>query len=105
MTNEEKYKTPEKRLHAFIGYCGSRVCSDCQMMAYAAIGKVGCMAHWLALEADEEMPLTCPFCGGYPEVECRDSGLWHVYCKDCYSKTTTFYTKDKAIAAWNRRAK
>lgn len=45
----------------------------------------------------------CPFCGGKAKTQSfyRDH---RVYCRTCNASTMCYYeTKEKAIAAWNRR--
>ena len=108
MTNEEKYKTTEERMDAFDAFCDQyKTCKDCHLFTVIRHGgRSGCVFNWLALEAEEEKPLPCPFCGGEAEVvwpKPTDGVL--VRCKDCYSKSMLFGIKEEAIAAWNRRAK
>lgn len=110
MTNEEKYKTPEKRQDAFNRYCTTRMCSDCQVhKIHNPDVRVGCMFRWLALEAEEEKPLACPFCGGDAEVFSamyahRLDGA-RVRCTRCWAITPVYKDESEAIAAWNRRVK
>lgn len=59
-----------------------------------------------------EKLLPCPFCGGEAIVSEHYNSMWRenptdfcVRCKKCLSATMRYYsTRDKAIAAWNRRA-
>lgn len=108
MTNEQKFKTPEERQDAFNRCCNTRRCGDCQVnkIPHNPDGRVGCMFRWLAIEAEEEL-LPCPFCGGDAEIESIPSfrNSHFVRCKICLSSVRGYDTKDKAIAAWNRRAK
>lgn len=104
MTNEEKYKTPEGRNKAFRRFCDNHICNDeCPCHK----GNAHCNFLWLALEAEEEKLLSCPFCGGEAEVvrgHPMSNGSW-VRCKKCNVLSMLYYTKAEAIAAWNRRAK
>ena len=53
----------------------------------------------------------CPFCGGENIIIDRDDGWenmdtnpdWNVFCRDC-TATITECTREKAIAAWNKRS-
>ena len=104
MTNEEKYKTPAERDRAFHRFCKS--VNDCSICSAGKIPNLRCTFAWLALEAEEEL-LPCPFCGGDAESEFIPSfrNSHFVRCKICLSSIRGYDTKDKAIAAWNRRAK
>ena len=59
MTNEQKYKTTEERFNAFYKKCGS-----CRVTICDRIKVINCFNNWLTLEAEEEKPKPCPFCGG-----------------------------------------
>ena len=59
MTNEQKYKTAEERIKAFLSQ--REVSSIATVIANE-------FAHWLALEVEEE-PDPCPFCGGKCSAE------------------------------------
>ncbi|NBI63698.1 restriction alleviation protein, Lar family [Clostridiales bacterium] len=51
-------------------------------------------------------PLPCPFCGGEArsyEMARRTGGPSYVRCGNCGTETTGYPSKEKAIAAWNRR--
>ena len=105
MTNEQKYKTPEERNEAFYRFCKSvDTCCACQLVNSSHT--LQCQFAWLALEAKEEL-LPCPFCGGEAESEFIPSfrNSHFVRCKICLSSIRGYDTKDKAIAAWNRRTK
>lgn len=105
MTNEEKYKTPEERAEAFSKFCISKKCDDC---ACAKQGKKGislCEFKWLTLEAEEEKPLPCPFCGADGRITELKEGGFRAFCWECLSASGTYSTKADAIAAWNRRVK
>ena len=47
----------------------------------------------------------CPFCGGKADIskliELRGTS---VYCTRCSVSTKIYYTTEKAVDAWNRRA-
>lgn len=75
-------------------------CHDCMK----AIGSL--IATAPKTEAEEEL-LPCPFCGGEAESQFIPSfrNSHFVRCKICLSSVRGYDTKDKAIAAWNRRAK
>ena len=53
----------------------------------------------------------CPFCGGFAEVHCwhrpqcmaKDEIRAEVQCNYCFATVGTYYTKEEAIEAWNRR--
>lgn len=51
----------------------------------------------------------CPFCGG-TDIEVFDCGGWETHCASCYASGQSSghdgapFTKEQAIAAWNRRA-
>ena len=53
MLNQDKYKTAEERVRAFLTQ--REVSSIATVIANE-------FAHWLALEAEEEKPEPCPFC-------------------------------------------
>ena len=96
MTNEQKYKTAEERVKAFMSQ--REVSSIATVIANE-------FAHWLALEANEE-PEPCPFCGGkYLFVNINGNNFWYVSCKSCLYKSLHNSSKDKAIAAHNRVAR
>lgn len=109
MTNEEKYKTPEERQEAFETFCESQrfdnmPCSKCCEIRNNK-SKASCEYIWLALEAEEDKPLTCPFCGADGIITEVKGGGFKVFCVECLSMSSAYTTKDKAIAAWNRREK
>ena len=43
----------------------------------------------------------CPFCGG--EIRLFDTGYFWWTCKGCGVCSKGYYSKEKAIEAWNRR--
>lgn len=102
MTNEEKYKTPKERNKAFHRFCKS--INDCSVCPLGKVPKLRCPFSWLALEAEDDNLLPCPFCGGEAmAVQERDG--FSGRCKLCWSGTDVCNTEAEAIAAWNRRAK
>ena len=112
MTNEERYKTTDDRVYAFRKYCRDKgTCHDCALNETGVSRTIcvdRCILNWLALEAEEEKPLNCPFCGGEAESKFTRpliDGYYYVHCKNCHSSTRGYRTKDDAIDAWNRRVK
>ena len=108
MTNEEKYKTPEDRLAAFREYCDRHrekfngcTIGNCPLRTTSTRA---CQFFWLALEAEEDKPLPCPFCD-YPSPYLHNDGeRWLVDCGACGAQIFRA-TRESAIAAWNRRVK
>ena len=105
MTNEQKYKTVEERNHAFSEWCFNRDCESCKLQEHNFDGGDGCRFYWLALEAEEEKPEPCPFCGG----ECRTVVNQYedhvVGCDNCCYCSREFNSDSEAIAAHNRVAR
>lgn len=115
MTNEEKYKTPEDRLAAFREYCDRHrekfngcTIGNCPLRTTSTRA---CQFFWLALEAEEEKPIPCPFCGeSNIDIFETDFGRseepyqFAVKCKSCGALVSA-EDKNAAIATWNRRAK
>ena len=99
MTNEEKYKTAEERVKAFSMFCENQgKCASCP-----AFGRIGnCHFNWIALEAEEEKPMPCPFCGGEMVGRFNSFGpsIWSGQCA-CGYKTKDFLTNVEVIAAHN----
>ena len=91
MTNEEKYKTVEERVKAFLAK---------REMSSIATLIANEFAHWLALEVEEERPEPCPFCGANCEVI---GAINHrVKCSGCNYESIMYIDKEKVIAAHNR---
>ena len=63
MLNQDKYKTPDERTDAFNEWCSNRDCESCELKP-----RKNCRFYWLALEAEEEKPEPCPFCGGETHI-------------------------------------
>lgn len=99
-TNEQRYRTAEERVNAFMVHRSYK----------AALIKsiVNKFAHWLALEADEEKPENCPFCGkSCTAHKGIDMVRPHVSCDNdwCGYKSAEEPTIPEAIAAHNRVAR
>lgn len=109
MTNEEKYKTTDDRVYAFRKHCRDKgTCRDCALNETGVSRTIcvdRCILNWLALEAKEEKPLNCPFCGGEAKATRLGDKEFSVRCDGCFVETDAYDTKDDAIAAWNRRVK
>ena len=94
MTNEQKYKTADERVKAFLSQ------REASPIATVIANE---FAHWLALEAEEE-PKPCPFC----ESSCTAyKGVYmvrpHVSCDNewCGYRSAEEPTIEDAIAAHN----
>lgn len=105
MLNQERYKTPKERAEAFSEFCISRKCDDCVCAEQGKKGRLSlCEFKWLTLEAEEEKPINCPFCGRDAVCD-RIPGISpNVKCTGCGASIYRDTLVD-AIAAWNRRAK
>ena len=100
MTNEQKYKTAEERFNAFYKKCGS-----CRVTICDRIKVINCLNNWLTLEAEEEKPEPCPFCGGTTEVITDEQGYYGVSCIHCDYTSERYEESIYAIAAHNRVAR
>ena len=96
MTNEQKYKTTEERVKEFLSQ--REVSSIATVVANE-------FAHWLALEAEEDEPEPCPFCGGMTEVVTDEQGYYGVSCIHCDYTSERYRQSIYAIAAHNRVAR
>ena len=97
MTNEQKYKTAEGRVKAFLTQ--REVSSIATVIANE-------FAHWLALEAEEEKPEPCFYCGNKHLAITKDgNNLWSVSCTACLYESLHHMNRDTAIAAHNRVAR
>ena len=47
----------------------------------------------------------CPFCGSEDVEICQIHELYAVFCYSCHAKSCECSTVEKAVEAWNRRAK
>ena len=115
MTNEEKYKTVEERIKAFrnhcnpiVGHCGTR-CRMSEPDKSGGYDMMKCFAYWLTLEAEEETPMPCPFCGGetHSNLGHLKAGVVHYWVDcispDCMYRSAHYTDKEaEAIAAHNR---
>ena len=103
MTNEQKYKTPKERTYAFNEWCFNRDCESCKLRSHNSFGGVGCRFYWLALEAEEEKPEPCFYCGNkYLAITKDGNNLWSVSCTACLYESRHHENRDTAIAAHNR---
>ena len=111
MLNQDKYKTPEERNHAFNEWCFSRDCESCKLKAHNFDGGDGCRFYWLALEAEEEKPEPCPFCDGETHINLGHlkAGVVHYWVDcilpECMYRSAHYTDRDTAIAAHNRVAR
>ena len=111
MLNQDKYNTADERNDAFNEWCFNRDCKTCKLKAHNFDGGDGCRFYWLDLEAEEEKPEPCPFCGGETHINLGHlkAGVVH-YWIDCISpecmyRSAHYTDKDTAIAAHNRVAR
>lgn len=75
MKNFEKFNIKERVL-AFQKICMPyATCIGCKFCG-KHLDQLECFSHWLDLEAEEEKPLPCPFCGS----ECGVLERGMVYC-------------------------
>lgn len=101
MKNFEKYKTALERSRALSAFCGKNTCDKC------ALGNlnrnvIDCQFAWLDLEAEEDEPMDCPFCGSSTEVVIDECGCYSISCIHC-EYCSPAYNEDKyAIEAHNR---
>ena len=105
MTNEQKHKTAKERTDAFSKWCVNRICELCELRSHNFDGGDGCNFYWLALEAEEESPKPCPFCGGTTEVTTDEQGYYGVSCIHCDYTSERYEQSIYAIAAHNRVAR
>ena len=97
MNNEQKYKTAGERVRAFLTQ--REVSSIATVIANE-------FAHWLALEAEEEKPEPCFFCGNkYLAITKDGNNRWSVSCTACLYESRHHADRDTAIAAHNRVAR
>lgn len=104
MKNSEKFKSIQERSDAFRGFCRSRHCQDCELDPTQ--DNIECAYAWLNLEAEEEKPMPCPFCGGtqLEEPYALDRGHkedYTVWCPQCGYRSCFCNTKEGAIARHN----
>lgn len=114
MLNSEKFKTAEERAEVFEKFCHGKNCDDCILrLSHCKYSVDACLAFWLDLEAEDEKPLPCPFCGSECELheiwdkeECKSVG-YNVRCTMCEYKSpwACKYDGSDAISAHNRVAR
>ena len=94
MTNEQKFTNAEERNAAYRAYITD--------FTKPIIGQF----EWLALEADEEKPEPCFFCGNkYLAITKDGNNRWSVSCTACWYESRHHADRDTAIAAHNRVAR
>lgn len=110
MLNQDKYKTADERVKAFGECCKNEFCNQCNHLD-CKLHKQGstilkCYDGWLALEAEDEKPENCPFCGGECHVESTPSYA-DVVCDDdnCEYRSCSRPTREEAVSAHNRVAR
>lgn len=101
MKNEQKYKTPEERVEAFCKWCFNRTCESCKLKSHNFDGGDGCKFYWLALEAEEDKPGPCPFCGSETEIV-SSNNTYQVSCVHCLYLSEGCTNEKSAIASHNR---
>ena len=104
ITNEMRYKTAEDRVKAFGEFCDHNICDkSCAAYGNLTCETSECMARWLSLEAEEEKPEPCPFCG----KECRvlRGRIVSVSCSECNYMSSGSTEEAEAIATHNRMAR
>ena len=91
MKNIEKYKTVYERTAEFEKYCKSHEkCAGCGLINFESVTIASCAFAWLDLEAEEEKPMDCPFCGRAIHVYATDGGGKGMVCDNCgYSPCNT----------------
>ena len=110
MTNEEKYKSIHDRVIAFRRHCKDVGCTTCDLNPDKGRRHTMCVDRciltWLALEAQEEKLLPCPFCGS-ANIKVMPTNIsgYIVNCDNCWAASRVEATKADAIVAWNRRVK
>ena len=101
MKNFEKYKTALERSKALHAFCGKNTCDKC------ALGNlnrnvIDCQFAWLDLEAEEDEPMGCPFCGSSTEVVIDECGCYSISCIHCEYGSPAYNEEKYAIEAHNR---
>lgn len=110
MTNGEKYKTAKERLIAFESWCKCITCGSCEGCELKDIhieckNGLVCPLLWPYLEAEEEKPMNCPFCGANTEVVIDECGCYVVSCTHCEYGSPAYNKDEFAISAHNRVCK
>ena len=111
ITNEMRFKTAEERVKAFGEFCKNEFCNQCNHLD-CKLHKQGsailhCYDGWLALEADEEKPDPCPFCGSQMGEGQSGDNKRVLICdnRNCGYITPKSNTRAEAVAAHNRVAR
>lgn len=109
MINGEKYKTADERNAALDKFCKrhGRYCLSCPICHYDGEDSECDMFKWLELEADEDNPMNCPFCGGETQVVRVFGGAYSIHClgKGCGYASGQEANQTETIAAHNRVCK
>lgn len=98
MTNEQKYRTAEERVRAFLeGISSSSVA--------ATVAEY--FARWLALEAEEEKQKPCPSCKSTNilAVLKNECGEYYCECGNCGLRSSLCDTPEEAKGSYNRMAR
>ena len=100
MKNFEKYKTALERSRALGAFCGKNTCDKC------ALGNlnrnvIDCQFAWLDLEAEEDEPMECPFCGDR-NIGSRETPEGVSLLCSCGYSSSEYDTLKEAIVAHNR---
>jgi len=105
MTNGEKYKTVKERTEAFDAFCDSHSskCEGCPLEK--ACDDDSYAFAWLELEAEDEKPLPCPFCGGGVVIQSGRLECTRPCCGYGIRVGSNYRNADEAIAAHNRVAR
>ena len=112
MTNEQKYKTPDERVKAFMDFYGEQKDGICKLCMFQKNGCIGskvsrgflCYQNWLALPCEEEKLEPCFYCEGKLHLDDNGPMLFYIQC-NCGYRSRDFTRRDIAIAAHNRVAR
>ena len=99
MTNGEKFKTESERMRAF-----NHVCGPCEKVNCDRSNALECFNAWLSDEAEEEIALPCPFCGG-TDVVMQDVGGFELACQGCGFHTPSYMDREQLISEYQRVAR
>lgn len=103
MKNYEKFKTVEACNAAHKDWCDKhRGGTDCQN-GDSLNECLACQLKWMFLEAEEEKPMPCPFCGKECSSSvCRADNCGVVACNYCGYRSAHTATERGAIINHNR---
>ena len=104
MTNAERFKTAEERAKAFNKFCIGKKCCSCELSTNVHVTISDCAFRWLDLDAEDEKPLPCPFCGG-TDIVMQDVGGFELACQGCGFHTPAYMEKEKLISEYQRVAR